>query len=218
MLDINTTAVGGIVAGSIDTRPVDTVSQNGGHISGYAIHTSLSTELESYVRSLLAAKPVTYVSNLEHTPSGFVLTMSDRHLYLSKTGNIVIDTIHAEAGTQILLIVTDEANNLADVTFNNNQNNTNVSLLVIARNITFGQNVDTAKGVFIASKIFDTGTGGNPLTVTGNVVALGGIVQGRTRTDGDHARPSFLLVFDPKPYLDLMDLFTTKEVQYKVVQ
>ena len=50
------------------------------------------------------------------------------------------------------------------------------------------------------------------------IITLGGIVQERLRGDLDHARPSVLMVFDPKAYFDAMSLMNVTDVEYKVVE
>lgn len=71
--------------------------------------------------------------------------------------------------------------------------------------------------MFVAAGELRTGVGGVPLKISGNVVALGGIVQGRSRADADHARPSMLMVFEPRHLVQTAPLLNVHSAQYTTV-
>lgn len=220
MVDISgATLIGGVAAGKISTLPVDQNTIAGGQVTDYAVGSTQSSNAEAlitYVDSLLAAKPY-------ETLYPGATTLVPGNMYVSDTGDITLDP--SVIGTEgsgnfgIVIIVTDPAGNLADVTLTNNVNTGGTtSFVVIARNIRLTDNVTFARAVFVTAEKLYTGTGGFPLKIVGNIVALGGIEQGRNRADADHARPSVLLLFEPKAYTDTMKMLTVKEVEYRVVE
>jgi hypothetical protein len=225
MVDINKSGdVGGIVAGPINTKPADNSSQYGGSVSSYSLGTSVGenqTDLSTFVQALLAAKPITYINQMEMTADGMSMSLETNKIYAYRTDGSMLEISQLglpSISTNIFLI-TDANGDLSDVTFNNNINPTGgSSLVIIARSITLAPTVTEANAVLIASDTINTGSGNLPLKIRGNVVALNGILQGRVRGDSDHARPSFLLILDPKPYFDTMKDLSIKQLEYKVVQ
>lgn len=213
--------IGGVVAGHIDAMPADQLSEYGVSLpSLYSIDIGSNTQLDSYVQDILSRKPVTYVQLGEVTANGYNVTMStsDR-IYVSNSGDLTINTLSFDAGSRMILIVVDQTGSLANVTINTDIDENDAStVMIIARSITLAPTVRKVNATLITSGALNTGVSGDPLRVRGNIVAYGGLVQGRSRSDADHARPSMILLYDPAPYLSLMDMLNTRSVEYSVVQ
>ncbi len=211
--------VGGVMGGDLNTLPSEVTSQFGGHIPGYVLEGSAVVDLTSYIRILLATKPVNIFVPPPGAPSGFDLTLGDNTIHSNKSGDLTLNHLTLTSGSRAVLIVTDQDGALADVTFNDNIDlSADTSLMVIARNIRLANTVSVADAVFVSTGSFETGSGNTPLKIMGNIVALGGMVQGRVRGDLDHARPSVLVVFDPSAYIRLMPMLSTKENQYTIIE
>jgi hypothetical protein len=215
--------VGGVAMGMINSLPANHNSEFGPSLPDYVPAAATSQALHDYIQSLLAAKPYTALTES-------AAYFDTNTIYMSNTGNITLTslTINLHLSTDYtgnsgtVLIVTGPSGDLADITFNGNINyEGKSSLVIIAKNIYLNHKVSVANAVFIASERLHTGSNGGgdvPLKIKGNIVALGGIVQERVRSDQDHARPSVLMIFDPKPYFDAMNLLNVKDVEYKVVE
>jgi hypothetical protein len=181
------------------------------------------------VQELLAAKPVSAVSSYTETAQGRSYSVGEGSVggsagVISVTQSdleapIEVNDAGVVAGTTNVLIFTDSGGNLIDVIFNNDVNPlANSTMLVIAKNITLADSVTSANAIFIASENFNTGSGGLPLVIKGNVVALGGLEQNRARQDGDHARPSMLLIYDAQAYQSLLKMLSITNLEYKITQ
>ncbi len=220
--------VGGIAAGYIDTLPTDDDSQFGGTINGYRLDedsANSKVRLEQYAATLLAAKPFSPLDGDHWTLSPGVIY----RFITDSSGSVNVASLNitnAQGGDPIesdgaVVVVTDADGNLANVVFNTNINASAADLhsfVVIAKNITFASGISNAHALFIASEKFDTGVGGVPLKIVGNVVATGGILQGRTRADLDQARPSVLIVFDPQIYSKTLKLLSIRNLEYAVIE
>lgn len=217
--------VGGVAMGNINTLPAGMNSQHGPSIPDYASGVASAQALQDYIKALLAAKPYSEL------PS-YATLLNRGAIYLGSTGDISLTSIVIDPGLSVessgnsatVIIITNPEGNLADVTFEGNINyDGKHSVVIIAKNITLSHTVSIVNAVLIASEKFNTGTNPDdgpdvPLKIKGNIVAHGGIVQERVRGDLDHARPSVLMVFDPKAYFDAMSLMNVKDVEYKVVE
>jgi len=220
----------GVALGLFDTEPANVVSYDGSENPSYALGTDPSSNrnsLQSYILSLLAAKPINYVSSYTETVSGRTMNLESStsptgiHVVqlLPGENNLEVNEIIIGAGDASVFVVVDTQGNLQDVTLNTDFNPLdNAYVVVIARNIYIAPSVTVANAAFIASERFSTGAGGNTLKIRGNVVALAGIEQQRTRTDADHARPSVLMVYDPKYLIGTMQHLNINTIEYKIIR
>jgi hypothetical protein len=216
--------VGGVVAGDIDTMPADTMSEYGGSVSSYSLGSSTlenQQQLATLVQKILTSKPISNLGSFGDLDTPLQLTLLPDLIYTNNYGDgvVSIENISINSNSQNILIITDTNGNLSDVTFSNDIDPTEASsLVVIAKNVYLSTNVGFANAVFITSEKFFTGAGGKPLKIKGNVVALGGIEQQRSRFDGDHARPTFLIQIDPKTYFNTLKLLNVSTLEYRIVQ
>ncbi len=220
--------VGGMAAGSIDTFPTNDDSQFGGSVDGYSLDEASANSkerLEEYATSLLAAKPYSPLVGDHWTLNPGVIYKYVTDASGSVTVNAVNITASLVGGVLVdpgaVVVVTDTDGNLADVVFTTDVNASDADLysfVVIAKNITLSSTVTGAHALFIASGKFGTGSSGIPLKIVGNIVATEGILQGRTRLDLDHARPSVLMVFDPQIYTNTLRLLSIRDLEYAVIE
>jgi len=216
--------VGGVVAGDINTMPADTKSGHGGSVATYSLGSSPTEnqqQLFSLVEEILASKPISNLGSFGNLRAPLQLTLEPDMIYTNnfEDGVIAIESIVVNSNAQSILIVTDANGNLSDVTFSNDIDPSELSsLVVIARNVYLATNVGFANAVFITSEKLFTGSGGKPLKIKGNVVALGGIEQQRSRFDGDHARPTFLIEHDTQAYLSALKMISINTLEYKVTK
>jgi len=211
-------SVGGVSAGLINSMPANNNSEFGGNITDYQLNLGYGNNIDAlveYVDTLIAAKPYTL---LPATTTNLDLNT----IYLSRVGDITLDitTLNSIPTGNIgtVIIVTDASGNLADVTLNGNINESgNTSLIIFAKQISLRSNVAAANAIFVASDQFVIEPGDTPLKISGNVIALRGINQRRARLDQDHARPTVLLVHNPKQYMNLLKIMSVTDVEYTIV-
>lgn len=211
--------VGGVAAGLISSLPSNNNSEFGGQVTDYHLSASYANNipaLQEYVDTLISSKP--------YTPLPANTTNLDLDtIYLSSVGDITLDITTLDSlpsgNTGTVIIVTDPSGNLADVTLTGNINESgNSSLIIIAKKISLRNNVTVANAIFVSSNQFVIEPGNRPLKIKGNIVALRGIDQRRARLDGDHARPTVLMVFNPNQYMNLLKILSVNDLEYTVVE
>jgi|GEM_PF-3774404 len=212
---------GGVALGAFDTSPTTNASEFGPSFEEYVVGLSRSGNMQNLtllVRELLAAKP--------YAPLPQYATYLQRNMmYVVRSESgvaivdlpMVFDAQYPQHGA--LLVALDNDGNLADIAFTSDVNvSSKASIIVIANNISFDPGVQEAHGAFVAMGEFRTGVGTKPLKISGNIVALSGIVQGRVREDIDHARPSMLMVFEPRHLIQTAPLLNVRTLEYRVVR
>ncbi|MEI7653362.1 MAG: hypothetical protein WCJ70_03750 [bacterium] len=167
--------------------------------------TAITGSLDQLASTLLRTKPYQIV-----TPDKgkLVLSTDTMNVLESSTAGAISSFSITGTGKSIVLLVKNGAH-LGPLVLSGTTYNTSIgnkSLLVLSSQVTFSHRGDVQiQGVVIADQI-DTGAG-STLKVVGNLICTGdpkGCVQGRSRTDLDHARPSVLIQFDPDQYLHLL--------------
>lgn len=166
---------------------------------------AITGSLGTHASTLLRTKPYQVV-----TPDKGKLTLSTESINVLESSNAsdIRSLITTGTGKSLVLLVR-EGSALGPLTLTRESYNTGVnakSLLILSSKVTFTDPGDVQiKGIILADQI-DTGIG-STLKVTGNLICTGdpnGCVQGRSRADLDHARPSVLITVDPDQYLHLL--------------
>ncbi|MFO0704189.1 MAG: hypothetical protein U0525_05770 [Patescibacteria group bacterium] len=125
--------------------------------------------------------------------------------------NSLVGSISVEDSSNAILLVIDASGQLGNITIKDSSIGTG-KVLLIAKNINIHNVVSVINGILVASEKIDMGNGGIPLKIKGNVVTGGGIINSRSRSDDDHARPSVLVTFDIDTYINLLNLINTNKI------
>ncbi|MEI7653574.1 MAG: hypothetical protein WCJ70_04890, partial [bacterium] len=166
---------------------------------------AITGTLDTHVLTLLRTKPYQVV-----TPHNGVLTLSAESINVLESANASDIRSFTTTGTgKSLVLLVRKGTTLGPLTLTGQSYNISAnakSLLILSSKVTFADLGDVQiKGIILADQI-DTGIG-STLKVVGNLICTGdptGCVQGRSRADLDHARPSVLITVDPDQYLQLV--------------
>lgn len=210
MIDETSLGGAGYIAGDnthIDILPLNTVSfynnfrlDSPNYTFGGDKSTMIDT-LQFQVDSILNSKATNTVSIISGD-----LTLDRGSINILQGNGLSVDDLDLVGGSAsdpTVLIIKDGAN-LGSITFTKNVNRlTKSPLLVLSRGMATDPSVTEMYGVFVSTGDFDTGASGNTLKIVGNLIALDGLNQGRSRQDGDHGKPSLFVIFDAEMYMRL---------------
>ena len=166
---------------------------------------AITGTLDTHVLTLLRTKPYQTV-----TPDKGKLTLSAESINVLESANASDIRSFTTTGTgKSLVLLVRKGTTPGPLTLTGQSYNISAnakSLLILSSKVTFADLGDVQiKGIILADQI-DTGIG-STLKVVGNLICTGdptGCVQGRSRADLDHARPSVLITVDPDQYLQLL--------------
>jgi hypothetical protein len=162
------------------------------------------------------------VSDPGANPSASAITsppgssLSGGYYWLRRSGDVRISqAVNIPSGTRVVLFVDGVANIDEDISFANIDNS---FFMIVARNgIRVGTNPDTIQGIFYTEGGFDSGTGSNPLQVTGSTTALGGVTLGRDLGIGNRTSPAEVFSLSPELLLNYPQTLTFKRPLWQEV-
>ena len=193
-----------------------TISDNSVTVSDYVQGTKVSTN-NWYIASYTPA----FSPNM--TPANFNNYVLSRKNYksVSDVAQITADgaylltsqtTIGAVPAYNIVLISTQ------NLTVSNAFVPAESVAIVTSGNIAFDTNVSEAHGIFIAGGSINTGTQTTGLKIVGNLIAQGGLTNGRTQDATGNAKPSVFIVFDSSMYTNLLPYLSTATYDWQQLQ
>lgn len=162
------------------------------------------------------------VSDPGANPSSSAITsppgssLSGGYYWLRRSGDVRISQpVVIPSGTRVILFVDGVANIDEDISFANIDNS---FFMIVARNgIRVGTNPDTIQGIFYTEGGFDSGTGSNPLAVTGSTTALGGVSLGRDLGVANRTSPAEVFTLSPELLLNYPQTLTFKRPLWQEV-
>jgi len=167
----------------------------------------------SYSKSLSMMSPATFISYVKSRKEYQTITnlsdLAEDKINIWQ-GDLTINDQNNFNNKKIVLLVTGTVT--LDVP---NFQPTNASLAIAAQTINFTSSVNYAEGLFIAQTI-NTGSNTTGLKIKGNLVAQSTFNNGRSWSDT--SRPAVLIVFDQKPYLDLLPYLSTANYEWRQIQ
>ncbi|MFO0704182.1 MAG: fibronectin type III domain-containing protein [Patescibacteria group bacterium] len=231
-IDETSSNVAGL-AGGVDTTP-NTKKSPMNNWSAPLYRTSndpvhgLPVATTEYYKKLVNKKSINDVTLL-NGPSRFDLVEGEINRYtdsqVGQTVNISTLTISTLNPTTLgtVLIVTDINGDLENLQINGDLDLTK-PLIIIAKNVIIDGPVKEVDAAFIGTGTFSLNTrnddvsnapSGATLKINGDVMMLGGITwtsRKRARSDKDNARPSVLIVSNPKTYMSTLPLLSISEI------
>lgn len=181
------------------------ISSRGWLITGYQLQQSLTlSAFIDYIRSRKQYQTISSLNNLTENKINFYqgdLTINNSNqssFNNKKVVLIVLGTVSLEASS-------------SPPTFEPN----NAATAILAYTIKFGDNLQSAKGVFIAQNIITGSNSNQGLKITGNLVTQS---LDNQRRWNDNSKPSVFIIFDPKIYLDLLPYLSISKYDWRQSQ
>ena len=166
---------------------------------------SLSMNPTTFLSYVKSRKQYTKITNLSQITADGIYVWDETISFPAITNATTIPNFN------FVLISTTQAVTISRTNFDPAK-----SVAFIANNITFGNSVQTANGVFIAQTI-DTGSTGNlGLKIKGNLIALTTLTNDRQWSDT--SRPGLFIVFDPVQYTNLLPYLSTASYEWRQIQ
>ena len=184
------------IPGNTNNVSTDKYTQN------YSFNNQWINNFYQYVTSRKSVKKITNINEI--TSNG---------LYYINSDNLSISTA---ANYNFVLIIRNNNNSgYGNLTINtNNFNSAEKSIFFIANNITFGNGVQIAKGIFIAANQISY-LNSDGLKIVGNLVSQKAITL---KSRSDNTYPSLFIVFKPQMYLDLLPYLSIAKYDWRQLQ
>ncbi|MFO0704190.1 MAG: hypothetical protein U0525_05775 [Patescibacteria group bacterium] len=222
MIDETYPGSGGFVAGDntfVDLMPLNiSSSTNRFRInSAYKLGTTkaaMSNLLVDHFNKIILSRGI---SNLSPDASGNI-TIERGKITVIDGANVTLNNITFTGdATKPTLILIKNGATFGNVNFKSDVNAgaSSSPLMVIANDIKLNGSVTKINSIIIATGIFDTGSSTNTLKVNGNIIAYGGIVQGRSRADKNNAKPTIFIIHNSDTYIKLLPLISANIVNWK---